>query len=91
MPEKDKLTQHILKLVGSRMKNLRIAKGYSNYENFAYESEISRAQYGKYENGGDLRLSSLIKVLKTLDIDLNDFFNEAFAEEKKGEQKKPQQ
>ena len=84
MQDKDEQTLNILKLVGARMKNLRVAKGFSNYENFAYESDISRAQYGKYEKGGDLRLSSLIKVLRTLEIDLNEFFNEAFTEEKKG-------
>ena len=32
-----------LKQLGLRIKNLRIKKGYTNYEYFAYENNISRA------------------------------------------------
>ena len=66
------------KKLGKRIKELRIEKGYSNYENFAFEHDIPRAQFGRYENGEDLRFTSLIKVLKALDISLKDFFSEGF-------------
>ncbi len=64
--------------LGARIKALRKARGYSNYEQFAYEHEINRSQYGRYENGEDLRFSSLLKVLKALDITLAEFFGEGF-------------
>ncbi|MCB9290686.1 MAG: helix-turn-helix transcriptional regulator [Lewinellaceae bacterium] len=67
--------------LGERIKALRKARGYSNYEQFAYEHEINRSQYGRYENGEDLRFSSLLKVLKALDISLAEFFGEGFGEE----------
>lgn len=67
-----------LQKVGTRIKNLRINKGYTSYEYFAYDHNISRAQFGRYEQGQDLRLSSLIKVLNALEITLQEFFNEGF-------------
>jgi len=65
-----------LEKIDDRLRELRKEKGYSNYELFAFDNEIARAKYGRY--GEDLRISSLIKVLKALDISLNDFFNENF-------------
>ncbi len=67
-----------LKKLGKRIKDLRIKKGYSNYENFAFEHDIPRAQFGRYENGEDLRFTSLIKVIKAFDISLKEFFSEGF-------------
>ncbi|MEM6718125.1 MAG: helix-turn-helix transcriptional regulator [Bacteroidota bacterium] len=67
-----------LEKLGKRLKDLRKQKGYRNYEQFAFDHNISRAQYGRYENGQDLRFSSLLKVLKALDISLEDFFKEGF-------------
>lgn len=67
-----------LQNLGNRLKDLRRAKGYSNYEQFAFDNELPRAQYGRYEQGKDLRFSSLLKVLKALDISLEEFFKEGF-------------
>lgn len=68
-----------LQKVGARMRQLRIEKGYSNYEHFAYDHEIGRAQYGKYEKGrDDLRLSSLYKVILAFGMTVEGFFGEGF-------------
>ncbi len=67
-----------LEKLGKRIKQLRIAKGFSSYEYFAYEHNISRAQFGRYEKGEDLRYSSLLKVIRALDITLDEFFSEGF-------------
>ena len=67
-----------LKKLGERIKQLRIKKGYSSYEYFAYEHNISRAQFGRYEKGQDLRVSSLIKVINAFGISLQEFFSEGF-------------
>lgn len=52
--------KEVLESIGLRLKKLRIEKGYSNYEHFAYKVGISRAQYGKYENGANMKVSTLI-------------------------------
>jgi hypothetical protein len=40
---------------------IRATSGYSSYKNFAFEHDIRRAQFGRYERGQDLRFSSLSK------------------------------
>jgi hypothetical protein len=67
-----------LKKLGSRIKELRIKKGYSSYEYFAYEHNISRAQFGRYEQGQDLRYSSLVKIVNAFGMTMNEFFSEGF-------------
>ncbi len=67
-----------LKKLGKRLKELRIKRGYTNYEYFAFENNIGRAQYGKYETGGNIQFDTLVKILKALDISLKDFFAEGF-------------
>lgn len=78
MKPRDEYTERQLANLGNRIKALRKAKGYKNYEQFAYKHEINRSQYGRYENGEDLRFSSLLKVLKALDVSLEEFFSEGF-------------
>jgi transcriptional regulator with XRE-family HTH domain len=73
-----KSTKDASVLLGERIKQLRIERGYSSYEYFAYEHGISRAQFGRYERGEDLRFSSLVKVIKAFDISLKEFFSEGF-------------
>jgi len=74
MANHDIQTQEKLEKLGKRFKELRIAKGYPNYEQFAFEHSISRSQYGRYEKGQDIRFSSLSKVLKALDVTFEEFF-----------------
>jgi transcriptional regulator with XRE-family HTH domain len=73
--EKDKLNQ-----LGNRLKYFRKIKGFSNYEHLAYDLGISRSQYGKYENGGNIKFTTLVKILDHLNIELKDFFKEGFNE-----------
>lgn len=78
MAKQDEYTRKQLENLGKRLTALRKAKGYSNYEQFAFSNDINRSQYNRYENGEDLRLSSLLKVLKALGISLKEFFGEGF-------------
>lgn len=71
--------------LGNRIKELRISKGYSNYEYFAYEHNISRSQFGRYERGEDMRFSSLLRVVKAFDMTLEEFFSEGFEEHRSDE------
>ena len=64
--------------LGKRIKHLRIQRGYTSYEYFAYDHNISRAQFGRYEQGQDLRFSSLIKIINAFEITVQEFFSEGF-------------
>ena len=70
--------EEALKKMGQRIKELRIKRGYTNYEYFAYENNISRAQYGRYERGEDLRFGTLIKIINAFEISVDEFFGEGF-------------
>lgn len=64
--------------LGARIRQLRIKKGYSNAEFFAYDHRINRSQYGKYERGEDLRFSSLLRILEIHGLTLKEFFSDGF-------------
>ncbi len=89
MVKKDKETEIQLENLGKRLQELRKAKGYSNYELFAFDNGIPRAQYGRYENGQDLRFSSLCKLAKAFGISLEEFFSEGFEIDEIEQKKKP--
>ena len=72
----DKSTE--LKKLAKRIKSLRIEKGYSSYEIFAFENGIHRAQYGRYETGTDMQYTSLLRIAKAFDMTLEEFFSEGF-------------
>ena len=76
--ELDKYTDKQLANLGKRIKKLRKEAGFTNYEQFAFTHGINRVQYGRYENGSDLRFSSLMRVLQALDISPKEFFSEGF-------------
>ena len=73
----DKEIEKQMQGIGKRIKELRKEK-HSNYEHFAYENDLNRVQYGRYENGKDLRMSSFLKILKALKISPKDFFGVGF-------------
>ena len=60
-----------LKKIGERLKFFRKKAGYNNYEYFAYDHNISRP---KYEAGANIQLNTLIKILKAMNVTLEEFF-----------------
>lgn len=68
----------VLKAIGARLKELRIANGEINYEKFAARKDLNRSQVWRYENGEDMKITSLLKMLNALDISLRDFFDDSF-------------
>jgi hypothetical protein len=62
------------KRIGKRLKQLRIAAGYSAALDFAYENDIHPAQYARYEAGTDMKVSSLVRVLSFHNLTLQEFF-----------------
>ena len=75
-----KLEEKRLKELGERLRYFRKKAGYTNYNQLASEIGISRSRYGKYETGGNIKLSTLIKILSHLDISLKTFFERGFNE-----------
>jgi len=77
--ESEAFTITEIKRIGQRLKNIRKNRGFSNSDDFAYKYQINRSQYGKYEAGSeDFRISSLIKILKKIDVSLPEFFNDDY-------------
>ena len=69
-----KPNQDELKAIALRLKELRKAKGYSNYEHIAFDLEMSRSAYWRLETGANFELKTLIKICRLLEISLVDFF-----------------
>lgn len=67
-----------LQRLGARIRQLRLKLGYTNYEHFAYEHNISRAQFGCYEQGQDLRFSTLVKIVSAFGMNMKELFSEGF-------------
>ena len=60
--------------VGDRLRELRKKAGYKSYENFAFDNEINRVQYGRMEKGANITLASLMNVLDVHKLSLEEFF-----------------
>lgn len=69
-------TKHEKRLIkiGERLRELRKASGYKSYENFAFDNELNRVQYGRMEKGANFTLASLMKVLDIHKLSLDEFF-----------------
>ena len=65
-------------LLANRIKQLRKQAGYTSYEIFAYDHNITRSQWGRYERGEDIRFTSLVRICNMFRITLEEFFSEGF-------------
>ena len=68
----------LYKALGNRIKELRKKAGYTSQETFAYDADIPRALYGKYEKGCNLTILSLSKIISFHNITLEEFFSDGF-------------
>lgn len=60
--------------IANRLKELRKAKGFTNYEHIAFALEMSRSAYWRLETGANFELKTLIKICRLLDVSLEEFF-----------------
>ena len=67
-----------IKKLAQRIKTIRKSLGYTNADFFAYENEITRSQYARYETGEDIRFSSLMKLIRAFKMTPEEFFKEGF-------------
>jgi transcriptional regulator with XRE-family HTH domain len=65
-----------LQKIAKKLKQLRVNKGYKSYETFALDHELDRKQYWRIENGSNITLATLLKVLKIHRISLKRFFSD---------------
>jgi len=63
-----------LEMIAGRLRELRKAKGYKNYEHIAFDLDMSRSAYWRLETGANFELKTLIKVCTLLDVSLEEFF-----------------
>ncbi|MDB5141057.1 MAG: transcriptional regulator [Mucilaginibacter sp.] len=76
--EKTDPDKELLKKIGARIRDLRIERGYSNYEDCAYAFNINRVQFGRYETGQNLKFLSLVRLVRAFGITLEEFFSKGF-------------
>jgi transcriptional regulator with XRE-family HTH domain len=62
--------------IGDKIKHLRKLSGYTSYENFALEYELSRMYYWQVENGRNISLEYLFNLLNIFKISPKDFFSD---------------
>lgn len=74
MKASQKKEELLLKNVGDRLKELRIKKGFTSYEEFAWSYDLDRKQYWRMENGANMTLKSLLKLLNIHQITFEEFF-----------------
>ncbi len=65
-----------LTAIGARIKTLRIHKGYSSAEIFAYEHDLNRISYWRMEKGSNITMASLFRILDIHQITLSEFFKD---------------
>jgi len=62
--------------IANKIKELRLQKGYSSHENFAWDNNISRVQYWRIEKGSNITMKTLLTILDIHNISLGDFFRD---------------
>ena len=62
--------------IANKIKELRVEKGYTSHETFAWEHELNRVQYWRIEKGSNITLKTLITILNIHNISLSDFFSD---------------
>lgn len=62
--------------IADKIKELRIKKGYSSHETFAWDNGINRVQYWRIEKGSNITLKTLLTILDIHGISLSSFFSD---------------
>ena len=74
------LSEETIGRVGAKLKELRIKAGYTSYETFANDHNIDRKQYWRIENGSNITLRSLLRILHLHNKTLKEFFAKGIEE-----------
>jgi transcriptional regulator with XRE-family HTH domain len=71
-----------IELISKKIKELRKNSGYTSYETFALDHGLDRKQYWRLENGSNITIKTLLKILKIHEKDLGLFFKEIHSSKK---------
>lgn len=74
MGRESKKSDQRLNAISKRIRELRIEKGFTNYEHFAYTYKLNRISYFGYESGKNMKLTTLFRILEAHDLTLDEFF-----------------
>lgn len=74
MPKEEVIQDNRILKIANKIKQLRLDKGFTSHEQFAWEYNINRVQYWRIEKGSNITLTSLLKILDIHKISLSDFF-----------------
>jgi transcriptional regulator with XRE-family HTH domain len=70
-----KVFKTMLAVVGERLAELRVKKGYSTIKEFTQKYDLPQIQYWRMEKGkANITLKSLVKILTIHKVSLPDFF-----------------
>ncbi|MCD6066279.1 MAG: hypothetical protein K0S33_1105 [Bacteroidetes bacterium] len=69
------ISEETIRKIGAKIKELRIKAGYTSYETFALDHNLDRKQYWRIENGSNITIRSLLRILKLHNKSLKDFFS----------------
>ena len=71
----EKAFKKILSIVGDRLAELRIKKGYTTIKEFVERYDLPEIQYWRIEKGkANITLKSLVKILSIHKLSLHEFF-----------------
>lgn len=62
--------------VSELLRKTRKKQGFTSGRHFAEGLGIAKTVYGRYENGQDMRVSTLIKIIQGTGSKVSDFFSE---------------
>jgi len=74
--------KEVFKNIGLRLKKLREDKGFTSYEQFAVEFDLSRMHYWTIEKGrANITIRTLLHILSIHNLTVEDFFAISFKDE----------
>lgn len=72
----NELDLEVLRQIGVGLKQLRKERGYSNYHKLAYDMGMHHSQYGDYENGKNMNVLTLLRILRFHELSLKEFISQ---------------
>jgi transcriptional regulator with XRE-family HTH domain len=70
-----KAFQNVLVLIGSRLAELRMKKGFSTIREFTQKYDLPEIQYWRMEKGkANITLKSLVRILQIHNLTMHEFF-----------------
>jgi hypothetical protein len=64
--------------LGARIKQLRVAAGFTNADHFAYKYSFTPSAYRGLEKGRNIEFNTLIRICNCHGIGYIEFFSEGF-------------